>query len=683
MREFVLRMGEARWRRLAALLVGLSALVPLLVVPLEAHASSAWRVVHYRGYRLTVPVGWPVFSLAAHPRLCVRFNRHAVYLGRPGAGQRCPTEVMGRTEAILVQPIGEQGRAIAGRALPAPSRAAADAPQGTEAQVVDRPHRLLITATWNRHPDVIAQALDLRSVEPAAAASRRPPAPAPARALAHRTVLARMASASQPGQVYTGPGFDACTTPSTSQMSAWSSAYRAIAVYIGGANMGCSQPNLTSGWVSQESAAGWHLIPIYVGLQAPGNSCGCASISGSSATSQGRAAAQDAVLQAQAIGLGRGNPIYYDMEGYARGGSISSAVLAFLSAWTQQLHVEGYRSGVYSSDDSGIADLVSRYGSGYTEPDDVWAAAWNGQANTYDANIPSGEWASHQRLHQYAGNLNQTHGGVTINIDSDYIDGATAAAGSSTGVQQKSTYWLYTGWGNVYGSYGAVFYGSPWASRTGDGQIIGMAPTADGKGYWMADSLGRVYAYGDAPGLIQYVSANHPAISGIVASPGGGYWLYTAAGNVYTSAHATWYGSPAASRIGDNHITGMAPTPDGKGYWMVDASGRVYHYGDAQGLVQYVSANHPWISGIVASPTGGYWLYTAAGNVYTSTQATWYGSPVASRTGDTHITGLAPTPDGHGYWLVDSSGHVYHYGDAPGLATGLSGNPPPVSGIVR
>jgi hypothetical protein len=44
---------------------------------------------------------------------------------------------------------------------------------------------------------------------------------------------------------------------------------------------------------------------------------------------------------------------------------------------------------------------------------------------------------------------------------------------------------------------------------------------------------------------------------------------------------------------------------------------------------------------------------------------------------------LAPTPDGHGYWLVDSSGHVYHYGDAPGLATGLSGNPPPVSGIVR
>jgi hypothetical protein len=688
MQVSVLRRGRAPWSRLALLLAGASALVSLLIAPLGAQASQARHVVQYRGYRLSVPAGWPVFDLATHPHACVRFNRHAVYLGRPGSEQRCPSHVMGRTEAILVQPLRRKDAVTrpADTTLPAASVAAANGQQANEAQIVNRTRAVVITATWHRDPKVIERALGVRSLNPASA--RVTPRPVPTQALIQRTRLARMASASRAGQVYTGQGFDACTAPSSSQMSAWSSAYRAIGVYIGGVNMGCSQANLTSGWVSQQSAAGWHLIPIYVGLQAPGNSCGCAAIASASAAGEGKAAAQDAVAQAQGIGLGKGNPIYYDMEGYERGGTTSSSVLTFLNAWTQQLHAEGYKSGVYSSDASGIVDLVSRHGSGYSEPDDLWAAAWNGRASTSDGNIPSGEWANHQRVHQYAGNENQTHGGVTINIDADYVDATTAAAGSvgsgsSGGGQHQPTYWVFTGWGNVYGSRGSVFYGSPWASHAGDGQITGMAPTADGKGYWMVDALGRVYPYGDAPSLRQYVSANHPAISGIVASPRGGYWLYTASGAVYTSAHATWYGSPWASHTRDYHITGMAPTPDGKGYWMVDSSGRVYHYGDAQALTQYVSPNHPWISGIVASPRGGYWLYTASGTVYTSAHATWYGSPWASHIRDYHFTGMAPTADGKGYWMVDSSGHVYHYGDAPGLATGISSHSPPINGIVR
>src|SRR5205823_1548680 len=104
----------------------------------------------------------------------------------------------------------------------------------------------------------------------------------------HRRASGRGSSYS-PGQVYTGTGFDVCATPSPSRMSAWSSSYHAVGVYIGGTNMACSQPNLTASWVSQESAAGWHLIPIYVGLQAPQNDCGCAGISPSRASSQGQA----------------------------------------------------------------------------------------------------------------------------------------------------------------------------------------------------------------------------------------------------------------------------------------------------------------------------------------------------------------------------------------------------------
>jgi hypothetical protein len=245
---------------------------------------------------------------------------------------------------------------------------------------------------------------------------------------------ARPASAAAiPGAVFTGLGFDACATPSLSRMSAWgASRYRAIGVYIGGTNMACAQPNLSSAWVSRQSLAGWHLIPIYVGLQAPSNSCRCAAISAGRAAGEGAAAARDAVTQAEAIGLGIGNPLYFDMEGYDESTANRSAVLTFLASWTSQLHVEGYTSGVYSSAASGIRDLVKQVGTGYGEPDDIWIANWNGARSTVDANVPSGDWPSHQRLHQYSGAHDETYAGATINIDGDYVDAATAAAGTVT-----------------------------------------------------------------------------------------------------------------------------------------------------------------------------------------------------------------------------------------------------------
>ncbi|MCL2770112.1 MAG: DUF1906 domain-containing protein, partial [Solirubrobacterales bacterium] len=209
---------------------------------------------------------------------------------------------------------------------------------------------------------------------------------------------------------------------------AWSgSPYRAVGVYIGGANMACAQSNLTAGWVSEESAAGWHFIPTYVGLQAPHNSCGCAAIRAGQASQEGAAAAGDAVSHAAAVGIGRGNPIYFDMESYARGGANSAAVLTFLSAWTARLHADGYLSGVYSNADSGISDLVAARASGMTEPDNIWFADWNGARSVSSAFLPGGEWGGH-RLHQYEGGHDESHGGVTINVDSSYLDGATAGA---------------------------------------------------------------------------------------------------------------------------------------------------------------------------------------------------------------------------------------------------------------
>jgi len=243
----------------------------------------------------------------------------------------------------------------------------------------------------------------------------------------------RVASAS--AAVFTGLGFDACTAPSAKAMGAWRkhSPYQAIGVYIGGLNRACSQPNLTASWVDAQTEAGWHLIPTYVGLQAPKSACGsCALLSTnlSTARKQGAAAAVDAVADASAVAMGPGSPIYYDMEAYTQTATATAATLAFLEAWTIKLHQLGYLSGVYSSSSSGIEDIADQIGTGYELPDQLWIANWNGQKNTADPNVPPYAWTQHQRIHQYRGGHGETWGGVTISIDNNYVDGATV--GSAT-----------------------------------------------------------------------------------------------------------------------------------------------------------------------------------------------------------------------------------------------------------
>jgi hypothetical protein len=395
----------------------IGALVPFLALLTFASAGTAgssWKSVTYHGYSVSVPRSWPVYNLARDPSVCVRFNRHAVYLGQPGPVERCPADPAGRSEAILLEPLGA-------------STARADGPLGTlaprESATSFVAGDVRVVATWSAGRQLIARALHRRSL---------PSAPRPG---LHPALEARAkpptAHAAQ--VVYTGPGFDACSTPSSQTMAAWgSSPYRALGIYIGGVNAACSQPNLTSAWIGNESAAGWHMIPTYVGLQAPSNSCGCAAISSSQASAQGTAAAEDAVSDARALALPAGSPIYDDMEYYSRTSANTTAVMAFLASWTSQLHAEGYLSGVYGNSDSVISDLVARYGTSYPEPDDIWMANWNGQESTTDSSVPSTEWANHQRLHQYRGAHNESYGGVTINIDSDYLDAATATGAGGT-----------------------------------------------------------------------------------------------------------------------------------------------------------------------------------------------------------------------------------------------------------
>ena len=423
--------------------------------------SARTKVVSYHGYRLVVPTSWPVYNLAANPATCVRFNRHAVYLGQPSSLQRCPAHAVGRTEAILVAPLAAHGASArggsaTGPALPRVATPEAQPRQGSSTQLTIPSAGVVVTATWHGQPAVVARALGVRSLQSTTTgpASAHPSSARP-RAV-HR--------AGDP--VYTGLGFDACSTPSASAMSAWgASPYRAVGIYVGGANEACAQPNLSPSWVAQESAAGWVLLPIYVGLQAPNNGCGCAAIVPSQASAEGTAAADDAIDQAEAQGIAPGNPIYDDMEAYTRSSTNTSAVLAFLSAWTTELHAHGYLSGVYSSENSGIVDLVNATGTSFVEPDEIWIANWNGEQNTSSTVVPSGDWANHQRLHQYQGGHNATYGGATINIDSDYVDASTASGdvlfpnGTYVQVSGSSDYYEIAG--------GAPLFVSNWSDVGG------------------------------------------------------------------------------------------------------------------------------------------------------------------------------------------------------------------------
>lgn len=504
-----------------------------------------------------------------------------------------------------------------------------------------------------------------------------------------------LAGPAPPGAIFNGLGFDACAAPSTKAMAAWgtSSPYAAIGIYIGGVNRACAQPNLSALWVSQESQAGWHLIPLYVGLQPPSNTCRCASMSANpdTAGAQGAAAAADAVAQAQALGIGLGNPIYYDMEHYDRA-TDSGTVLAFLSAWTAGLHAAGYVSGVYGDVSSTVSDLVSVYGTGYLEPDDVFFARYDGLQAVTDPVLPPLAWPNGQLLHQYAGGHNETWGGVTINVDNDFLDGATAAAGSVPPVTTTAP--VATAAPGVAGTplvgqtlteTAAAWSGSPtafsyqWERCNAAGAACTAIPGATAQTYTLsAADRGRTIRV--AEGAANAVGSGSPATSAQTAAihkTATGYWTFTAEGEVYNSLYRPALGEPVTAGVpGGTKFAGMAAMPGGRGYWLVTRQGTVYRFGAAPQLPA-VRVRYP-VAGILADPAGGYWLFTAKGNVYTPNHSSFLGSLARKQTAP--IIGMAATRSGRGYWLLAKNGVVYAFGNARQLPR--IRKPGPYAGIV-
>ncbi len=253
--------------------------------------------------------------------------------------------------------------------------------------------------------------------------------------------LAQADNVVTPGD-FTGYGFDQCVGPTQKAMNTWlrSSPFLAVGIYISGDSRGCrSQPNLTPDWVSTQLRKGWRLLPITLGPQA---SCHPSfprysddeSIKAKPgkgdryrpARRQARQEGVSAVEAARKLGIVAGSTLWYDLEGFNLTKThCRESALAFLSAWTEKLHALDYVSGVYSSAGSGIKMLddarVERPDE-VTLPDRIWIARWDGKANTRTDYIRNDGWRPGGRMKQYQGGHNETWGGVTINIDRNWLD---------------------------------------------------------------------------------------------------------------------------------------------------------------------------------------------------------------------------------------------------------------------
>lgn len=442
----------------------LPALVVLLsgLVAPVAGAQPDDREVTYAGVTVTVPADWAVVDLDASDDVCVRLDRPTVYVGAPPEQENCPAHAVGRADTVWLGPTVPADGAVAGGRAPRRTwskglarGSVMRAEHAQEQTLVLEGRGVSVRTGWGRtgpaRVDAVVEGLTV-SPEGKPVPPRRPRGSSARPTDTHTTAPAvrgadvsqvdvRQAVTIDQAAVVTNTGkplhggmaFDTCAAPALSTMRSWrQSPYAAVGIYTSGSMRACPFRGGSS-WVNDVVAQGWGLIPIHVGRQAPCVTQGnLALISRDlpTARSQATAEAREAVAALGTIGLGVGSSIFLDIESYATNDpGCSAAVVAFVSAWTQEVHRQGYVSGVYGAAGSMMRDMVNALRSGdagFVPPDQIWVAHWNQLQTTRDTYspqyFPDVYWAHHQRMRQYAGDHQETWGGVTLNIDSNWAD---------------------------------------------------------------------------------------------------------------------------------------------------------------------------------------------------------------------------------------------------------------------
>lgn len=294
-------------------------------------------------------------------------------------------------------------------------------------------------------------------------------------------------------------------------------------------------------------------------------------------------------------------------------------------------------------------------------------------------------------LYYYGGPGNKYRAGIRDlivyrqgdSVDPYVYDYNSLPTSSCMAIHPTRGYWIADLNGTVHGFGDAADYDStafgqvpisaaldsnnhgPYPNWTGDlnpNRILGMDSQVDGKGYWVVDLIGHVYAYGTA---VHY--GDH-----VIPYPSNPLWAQESA-----------------------RACGIARTYTGKGYWVAYTDGVVKGFGDAAGIIPPGSrvpatplsnaltaadARYDYqsrLQSITAHPNKlGFWAVSRAGEVFSYGEAKNYGgldhfiynrgmadswamqAPVVST--------IETTASGDGYWIATFDGKIGGFGDAIG-----------------
>jgi hypothetical protein len=244
-------------------------------------------------------------------------------------------------------------------------------------------------------------------------------------------------------------------------------------------------------------------------------------------------------------------------------------------------------------------------------------------------------------------------------------------------------YWLLAHNGTVFGLGGAPNLGSAYFPA-GAGDVVDIAGTPNGKGYWVVTSQGYVRAFGDAKfyGDPPALGVHPHDITAIAPTlDGHGYWLIGKDGGMFSFGDAAFHGSIPGLHLHVHDIVGMVASTNGSGYLLVGADGGVFTFGSAHfyGSLPGIGKHVHDIRAILPSSTGkGYVLVGADGGAFIfGTGVHFLGSLPGEGIHVHDIVGIALTPDDGGYFMAASAGPVYGFGNArpypmpPGLAANL------------
>jgi hypothetical protein len=194
------------------------------------------------------------------------------------------------------------------------------------------------------------------------------------------------------------------------------------------------------------------------------------------------------------------------------------------------------------------------------------------------------------------------------------------------------------------------------------GSLFGLAVTTNGMGQL------QVYYDNSTTNTLNVLEAPNSAYAS---------YAFARANGELSSFGMTGDGSPNFSA---NGVVGYASDPNpgmsGAG-WEVTSSGVVIPFGGAPsyGSIQTLGIAHlaAPIVGIAPTPDGqGYWLVGADGGVFNFGDASFYGNTYTdgltglggARPLAKPILSIVPTPDGMGYWLLAADGGVFDFGNA-------------------